>query len=138
MQEQEGDEDEEAAEAEAEAVAREKKKKALKPPGYTRPPLPKPRVNTEGGDGGGGGGPARGAGAPKQRRPSVDPAGTPWRGAGCAALLPLCRRSLHVTRQEAHRPQQGCFLGTAYTYGCLPFPRFVPPPPFPTCPPQTL
>ncbi|PSC70422.1 SWR1 complex subunit 2-like [Micractinium conductrix] len=72
--EQEGDEDEEAAEAEAEAVAREKKKKALKPPGYTRPPLPKPRVNTEGGDGGGGGGPARGAGAPKQRRPSVDPA----------------------------------------------------------------
>lgn len=40
-QEDEGDLDAEAAEAEADA--QEKKKKTLKPPGYKRPPLPRPK-----------------------------------------------------------------------------------------------
>ena len=42
-QEDEGDEDAEAAEAEAEALQREPKRKVLKPPGYKKPPLPRPK-----------------------------------------------------------------------------------------------
>ncbi|KAL4448293.1 hypothetical protein ABPG75_005512 [Micractinium tetrahymenae] len=72
--EDEGDEEEEAAEAEKEALAKEKKKKVLKPPGYKKPPLPKPRVKTEeGGAAGGSAGPATGAGAPRKRKSSIGP-----------------------------------------------------------------
>lgn len=47
-QEEEGDEDAEAEEAEKAAAAKEPKKKVLKPPGYKKPPLPKPRPKDSG------------------------------------------------------------------------------------------
>jgi hypothetical protein len=63
-QEEEGDEDAEAEEAEKAAAAKEPKKKVLKPPGYKKPPLPKPRPKDSG---------PTGKATPAAKRSSIGP-----------------------------------------------------------------